>query len=123
MSPIDVDSSTIGFPFAAAGFPFPATGFPFPAAMAAPGTPSPRRRIPTSAERQSVIVAVPFREDEVFLFSHAPRARKGGSVRAVPRRHGDRERGDGAREIAPHLDAAPVVDAGHQALPAHLGVR
>src|SRR5438445_5350753 len=61
MSPIDVDSSTIGFPFAAAGFPFPA-------AMVAPGTPSPRRRIPTTAERQSVIVAVPFRESELFLF-------------------------------------------------------
>src|SRR6266849_6259263 len=66
MSPIDVDSSTIGFPF--------------PAAVAAPGRPSPRTRIPSSAERQNVIVAVPFREREVtFLFPHAPRARKGGS--------------------------------------------
>src|SRR2546428_278343 len=104
MSPIDVDSSTIGFPF--------------PAAVAAPGRPSPRTRVPTSAERQSVIVAVPFREREVVSsFPHAPRARKRGSVRAVPRRHGDRERRDGARQIAPHLDAAAGVDARHQAPP------
>src|SRR2546425_12518726 len=104
MSPIDVDSRTIGFPF--------------PAAVAAPGRPSPRARIPTSAERQNVIVAVPFREREVsFLFPHAAYARKSGSVRAVSRRHGNGERGDGARQIAPHLDAAAGVDAGPPAPP------
>src|SRR2546426_10960238 len=107
MSPIDVDSRTIGFPF--------------PAAVAAPGRPSPRTRIPTSAERQNVIVAVPFREREVsFLFPHAACARKSGSVRAVSRRHGNGERGDGARQIAPHLDAAAGVDAGPEGPPAPL---
>src|SRR5262245_61552935 len=104
MSPIDVESTTIGFPFPAAG--------------AAPEIPANTASAPSSVihHHRFIILGLSFHT----AFDPAT----GASVALVvmPGWRGQRHRRERAREVAPDLDAAAVVHAGHEAPPAHLRV-
>src|SRR5690242_287865 len=104
MSPIDVERTTIGFPF--------------PAAAATPPRPSARVTMPSARTMRS-----PPRFVDRAVFSTPPAAPQPASVRAVRRGHRQPDRRHGAREIAADLDAAAIVDARHEPAPRDARVR
>src|SRR5882762_1107472 len=114
MSPIDVERTTMGFPFPAAGAA--------PRPITAMGTAT---TIPISIERHNAI-ALPFRSGCVVRssFHRLPGAARpaGGSMTVVFRRCRNDDGRHRACEVALHLDAAPVVQTGEELLPSHLGV-
>src|SRR6185503_2159188 len=109
MSPIDVEMSTIGFPFSAAGA---ITATPIASVIVARSV----------ARRDDIVVPpLPLWSGPLSTRWRGPQA----SVHAMPMlgRGGQDDRRHCTREVAPDLDAAAVVHAGDEAPPADVRVR